>query len=180
MSDTMLSFGEPSAPFPHRLAFGNRRKVTTDGKVLRCQRYFRWFFPRNQELPEGTSWLQAHDWVEYVMMHSLSWARAGIWMPEAPSAESADFVFRYVEPPLRCGSELNAIGCSTGGLVRLINTHIGIPLLNEWYARGVLHEAAHEAFSAKHDGDGVMGGPPTVRWPSDNDIFAVRQRFVGL
>jgi hypothetical protein len=101
-------------------------------------------------------------------------------MPEAPNALSADFVFRYVNPPLRCGAEPNAIGCSTGGLVRIINTHIGEVGGNEWYSRGVLHEAAHEAFTARHDGDGVMGGPPSVRWPSDNDIIAVRQRFVGL
>lgn len=179
MSDTMISFGTPSAPFPHDITIGNRRKVTSDGKVLRCYKYFRWFFPRNQELPEGRSWLSAKQWVEYVMLHSRGWARAGIWMPEAPSADEADFIFRYVEPPLRCGAEENATGCSSGGLVELINTNIGTIGVNEWYARGVLHEGLHEMYSAKHDGDGVMrvdGSNRAIRWPTDNDILAVRRK----
>jgi hypothetical protein len=183
MSDTMLTFG-PGGPkgttggLP-KLRLGNRRKHTSDGKIVKCRRYYLWYFPPRQNLPIGTSWEEAHDWVKWVFQHSMGWSRAGVWFGEAKRPIDAHFIFKYVSPPLRCGSEPNAIGCSSGGLVELVNTNIGDPNGNTWYSRGVLHEGAHEAFNAKHDGDGVMGGPPSVRWPSDNDILAVRRKYVG-
>lgn len=187
MSETILSFGPggpkgTSGPLP-KLAQNNLTQLTSDGKKVRCSRYYLWYFPPKQELPAspGMTWQHAHDWVKWVFQHSKGWAKAGVWFGEAHKPEQAHFIFAYVDPPLRCGSVSGAVGCSTGGLIRLLNTNIGDPDGNTWYSRGVLHEGAHEAFNAKHDGDGIMridGSNRSIRWPTDNDISAVRRRYV--
>lgn len=182
MSDTHISFNQ-HPPLPV-LRLGNRRKTTSDGKVLKCSRYYLWWFPPDQDLPRDKTWQEAHDWVKWVFEHSLGWARAGVWFGEAKTPGDAHFVFRYVDPPLTCGGVRNAVGCSRGGLVEIINTHIGDPTVggNIWYSRGVLHEGLHEV-GAKHDGDGVMrvdGSNTEIRWPTDNDIEALRDRYVRL
>lgn len=186
MSDTMLSFG-PGGPrgiaggLP-TLAPDNRKKRTSDGKGIECQRYYLWYMPPDQELPRGVTYQEAHDWVKWVLQHSKGWARAGVWFGEATKPLFAHFLFMYVDPPVRCGSVARATACSSGGLIRYSNTNIGDPNGNTWYSRGVLHEAAHEAFNAKHDGDGIMrvdGSNVGIRWPTDNDIAAVRRTYVG-
>jgi hypothetical protein len=185
MSDTMLTFG-PGGPkgttggLP-KLRLGNRKKLTSDGKEVKCRRYYLWYFTPRQELPAGTSWEEAHDWVKWVFQHSMGWSRAGVWFGEARTPAEAHFIFQYVDGPLRCGSVRDATACSSGGLVKYINTNIGSPS-NTWYSRGVLHEGAHEAFNAKHDGDGIMrvdGSNREIRWPTANDILAVRRKYVG-
>jgi hypothetical protein len=186
MSLEMLTFG-PGGPkgvtggLP-KLRLGNKTKRTSDGKVVSCKRYYLWYFAPKQELPLSRSWQQAHDWVKWVFQHSMGWSRASVWFGEARTPAEAHFIFQYVDPPLRCGGEDHAIGCSSGGLVRIVNTNIGTPVVAPWFSRGVLHEGAHEAFNARHDGDGIMridGSNSQLRWPSSNDILAVYNKYVA-
>lgn len=187
MSDTMMSFGPGGpkglpGPLP-RIQPDGVTKITSDGKKIHCGRFYCYHFAAKQQLPSTKTHKQAQDWVRWVFQHSLSWARAGVWFEEVEFPRQAHFIFIYDDPPIRCGMVRDATACSSGGLVKYANTNIGDPAGNTWFSRGVLHEGAHEAFNARHDGNGVMrvdGSNVGIRWPTDNDILAVRRKYVDV
>ncbi len=169
-------------PGPHLHSTADTEHTTSDGKTV----VTRWSCPifPGLMLPSGHTRDEIIEWVTFVTQHSMSFVRAGIWMPIVDSISECENVVRYVDPPLNCAG-VQAIGC-TGNFVgmpgvrlsRIISTVLRDPSNPDGKQRGLLHELLHGFAHAGHNGDGIMAGPRTVRWPSENDIDRIANAFL--
>jgi hypothetical protein len=164
---------------------GPTPRKSSDGQHISTTWQYGWFVPFDQNEREAV-----RRWVKWVLQHSNSWTKAGVWMFETERRENARCVIRYI-PNVKCGGVAGAVGCTQHGagpdgqtLVTMQNGLLRDPSDPQGRWKGLLHELAHDAFFATHGPPGtpytgVMGNGDPGIWPSKSDIASVRNWLAG-